>query len=57
MAQSHSDPLPGDFDQELWNIAAADVHVEEASRERRLVVQSTLDGDDAAAHRRETSSK
>ena len=43
------DPLPGDFDEELGDLDAADVQVVEASRDRHLVVQFTLDGDDAAA--------
>jgi hypothetical protein len=52
MTQSHPDPMPGDFDEELGEIDAADVQVAEASRERSLVVQFTLDGDDAAALQR-----
>jgi hypothetical protein len=43
------DPLPGDFDQELEDLDPVDVRVAEASRDRHLVVQFTLDGDDAAA--------
>jgi hypothetical protein len=43
------DPLPGDFDQELEDLDPVDVQVAEASRDRHLVVQFTLDGDDAAA--------
>ncbi|HST54266.1 MAG TPA: hypothetical protein VLJ42_00020 [Solirubrobacteraceae bacterium] len=43
------DPLPGDFDEELKSVDAVDVHVAEASGERHLVVQFTLEGEDAAA--------
>jgi hypothetical protein len=43
------DPLPGDFDQELEALDPEDVQVVEASHDRHLVVQFTLDGDDAAA--------
>lgn len=43
------DPLPGDFDQELEDLDPVDVQVAEASRDRHLVVQFTLDGDDAVA--------
>ncbi len=49
MIHSDTDPLPGDFDEELRDLDPADVQVVEASRDRRLVVQVTLDGDDAAA--------
>jgi hypothetical protein len=42
-------PLPGDFDEELTDVDPADVHVVEPSRQRSLVVQFTLDGDDATA--------
>jgi len=52
MMQSHPEPLPGDFDEELGEIDAADVQVEKASRERQMIVQFTLDGDDAAALQR-----
>jgi hypothetical protein len=52
MTHSWSDPLPGDFDAELDGIDAADLQVGEASRDRRLVVQFTLEGDDAAALQR-----
>jgi hypothetical protein len=52
MKPPHQDPLPGDFDEELQEIDGADVRVEEASRERRLTVQFTLEGDDAAALQR-----
>ena len=43
------DPLPRDFDQELEDADPADIQSVEPSRERRLVVQFTLDGDDATA--------
>lgn len=43
------DPLPGDFDDELGDLDPADVQAVAASRDRHLVVQFTLDGDDAAA--------
>lgn len=46
------DPQPGDFDEELKKADPADVQVVEASRDRRLAVQVTLDGDDAAALQR-----
>lgn len=49
---SDPDPLPGDFDEELRELDPSDVQVFEASRNRRLVVQFTLDGDDAAALQR-----
>ncbi|MGC2375166.1 MAG: hypothetical protein WA484_14950 [Solirubrobacteraceae bacterium] len=52
MIYPDTDPLPGDFDEELGNLDPADVQVVEASRGRRLVVQVTLDGDDAAALQR-----
>ncbi len=52
MMPSWPDPLPGDFDEELDDIDAADVEVVEASRDRRLVVQFALEGDDAAALQR-----
>jgi hypothetical protein len=41
------DPLPGDFDEE--SLDPADVQIVESSRDRHLVVQFTLEGDDAAA--------
>ncbi len=44
---SGNDPLPGDFDAELAVVDPQDLDVAEPSRERRLVVQFTLDGDDA----------
>lgn len=46
---SHLDPLPGDFDEELGSLDPADVQVVQPSREHHLIVQFTLDGDDAAA--------
>jgi hypothetical protein len=49
MSRPDTDPLPGDFDEELKDLDAADVQVVEASHGRRLVVQFTLEGDDAAA--------
>jgi hypothetical protein len=49
MTGSDADPLPKDFDEELEDLDAADVQVAEASPDRNLVVQFTLDGDDAAA--------
>jgi len=49
MTRPDPDPLPGDFDEELGDLDPADVQVVEASRDRHLVVQFTLDGDDAAA--------
>jgi hypothetical protein len=52
MTPSHSDPLPGDFDDELSNLDSADVQVVQPSRERHLIVQFTLEGDDALALQR-----
>lgn len=52
MSHPETDPLPGDFDEELEDLDPADVQVVEASRDRRLVVQFTLEGDDAAALQR-----
>lgn len=49
MSHPDTDPLPGDFDEELRNLDPTDVQVVQASHDRRLVVQFTLDGDDAAA--------
>jgi len=43
------DPLPGDFDEELRGVDPADIQAVEPSHGRHLVVQFTLDGDDAAA--------
>jgi hypothetical protein len=48
MTHPNTDPLPGDFDEELAKLDPADVQVVEASHDRHLVVQFTLDGDDAA---------
>jgi hypothetical protein len=44
--------LPGDFDQELDELDTGDVDTAEPSRDRRLVLQLTLEGDDAAALQR-----
>lgn len=52
MMPSHPDPSPGDFDEGLGSLDAADVQVVQPSRERHLVVQFTLEGDDAAALQR-----
>jgi hypothetical protein len=49
MSHPETDPLPGDFDEELRDLEPAEVQVVEASHDRHLVVQFTLDGDDAAA--------
>ncbi len=49
MSRPATDPLPGDFDEQLRDLDPADVQVVEASHDRRLVVQFTLEGDDAAA--------
>ncbi|MCW3020283.1 MAG: hypothetical protein JWN10_2591 [Solirubrobacterales bacterium] len=49
MTPTDIDPLPGDFDQELEDLDPVDAQVVEASHDRHLVVQFTLDGDDAAA--------
>lgn len=49
MTRHDLDPLPGDFDQELEGLDPADVQVVGASQDRHLVVQFTLEGDDAAA--------
>jgi hypothetical protein len=49
MSRPDTDPLPGDFDEELRDLDPMDVQVVEGSHGRRLVVQFTLDGDDAAA--------
>ncbi|HEY1834278.1 MAG TPA: hypothetical protein VGG08_07570 [Solirubrobacteraceae bacterium] len=49
MSRPAPDPLPGDFDEELDALDLDDVQVVGASHDRRLVVQFTLDGDDAAA--------
>lgn len=52
MMSSRPDPLPGDFDEELGNLDPADVQVVQPSREHHLMVQFTLEGDDAAALQR-----
>lgn len=49
MSRPSPDPLPGDFDVELHGLDPADVEVAEASRDRHLIVQFTLGGDDAVA--------
>jgi hypothetical protein len=49
---SHPDPLPGDFDEEFGNLGPADVQMVQPSREHHLIVQFTLEGDDAAALQR-----
>jgi hypothetical protein len=49
MTRPDANPLPGDFDEELEKLDPTDVQVVEASHDRHLVVQFTLDGDDAAA--------
>ncbi|MGA9876812.1 MAG: hypothetical protein WBQ21_13500 [Solirubrobacteraceae bacterium] len=49
MMYPETDPLPGDFDEELGELDSADVQVVEASGDRSLVLQVTLDVDDAAA--------
>jgi len=49
MKLTDPDPLPGDFDEELEDADPTDIQSVEPSRKRRLVVQFTLDGDDAAA--------
>jgi hypothetical protein len=49
MTHPDTDPLPEDFDEELAKVDPTDVQVVEASHDRHLVVQFTLDGDDAAA--------
>jgi hypothetical protein len=49
MTRPDLDPLPGDFDKELEALDPEDVQVVEASHDPQLVVQFTLDGDDAVA--------
>lgn len=49
---SRLDPLPGDFDEEIGNLDPADVQIVQPSRQRRLSVQFTLEGDDAVALQR-----
>lgn len=46
------EPLPGDFDKELGDLDPADAEIVAPSRERHLIVQFTLEGDDAAALQR-----
>jgi len=52
-----TDPLPGDFDEELADIDPADVQIVQPSSDRRLVVQFTLDGDDATTLQRIASER
>jgi hypothetical protein len=52
MMPSHLDPSPGDFDEELSELDSAEVQIAESSRKRHLIVQFTLEGDDAAALQR-----
>jgi hypothetical protein len=52
MTPSHPDPLPGDFDAELGNLDSSDVQVVPPSHEHHLIVQFTLEGDDAVALQR-----
>ncbi len=52
MTGADPDPIPGDFDERLADVAPADVQVVPASRERSLIVQFTLDGEDAATLQR-----
>jgi hypothetical protein len=52
MMPSHPDPFPGDFDEELGNLNSSDVQVVQPSREHHLIVQFTLEGDDAVALQR-----
>ena len=52
MMPSHPGPLPGDFDEELGSLDPADAQVAEPSGEHHLVVQLTLEGDDAVALQR-----
>lgn len=52
MTPSYPDPLPGDFDQELGNLDSSDVQVVPPSHEHHLIVQFTLEGDDAVALQR-----
>ena len=49
MSYHDPDPLPGDFDEELAAVDPADLQSVEPSSHRSLVVQVTLEGDDAAA--------
>jgi hypothetical protein len=50
--RENPDPLPGDFDEELQLVDPADVQIVGSSHDRRLVVQFTLEGNDAAALQR-----
>lgn len=52
MTDRSPDPVSGDFDHELDAADAADMTKAEPSRDRHLVVQFTLEGDDAAALQR-----
>jgi hypothetical protein len=52
MISSHPDPLPGDFDEELNDLDPADAQVVRPSHEHHLIVQFTLEGDDAVALQR-----
>jgi hypothetical protein len=52
MMPSHPDPLPGDFDEELGSLESTDVQVVQPSRDRHLILQFTLEGDDAVALQR-----
>jgi hypothetical protein len=47
MSSHYPDPLPGDFDKELVDVAASDVRIVAPSRDRRLVVQLTVEGEEA----------
>lgn len=47
MSTAAPDPRPGDFDDELADVPIEDIQVVEASKDRELVVQFTLRGDDA----------
>ena len=49
MSRPDTDPLPGDFDEELGNLDPTDVEIVDGSHDHHLVVQFTLDGDDAVA--------
>lgn len=48
MMRPGPDPHPGDFDEELVDVDPADIEMVEPARDRRVVVQFTLDGADAA---------
>lgn len=47
MSSLNPDPLPGDFDEELVDVAAGDVQIVAPSRNRQLIVQLTVEGEDA----------